>query len=70
MGAIVGVLGSVLILTILTRFPLVNGIIEGKLNWALAGYGFVIAAFVGLLGGIFPAQRAAGLMPTAALRQE
>ena len=70
LGAVVGVLGSVAILSILTRFPLVNGIIEGKLNWTLAGYGFVIAAFVGLLGGIFPAQRAARLMPTAALRQE
>ena len=70
LGAVVGVLGSVAILSILTRFPLVNGIIEGKLNWTLAAYGFVIAAFVGLLGGIFPAQRAARLMPTAALRQE
>ncbi len=70
LGAVVGVLGSVAILSILTRFPLVNGIIEGKLNWTLAAYGFVIAALVGLLGGIFPAQRAARLMPTAALRQE
>ena len=70
LGAVVGVLGSVAILSVLTRFPLVNGIIEGKLNYTLAASGFVIAAAVGFIGGIFPARRAAGLMPTAALRQE
>ena len=70
LGAVLGILGSVAILSVLTRFPLVNGIIAGKLNYTLAAYGFVIAALVGLVGGIFPARRAAGLMPTAALRQE
>jgi len=70
LGAVAGIIGSVVILSVLTRFPLVNGIIEGKMNWNLAALGFIIAAFVGLIGGIFPAQRAAGLMPTAALRQE
>jgi len=70
LGAVLGIIGSVAILAVLTRFPLVNGIIEGKLNTTLAAYGFVIAAAVGLVGGIFPARRAAGLMPTAALRQE
>jgi putative ABC transport system permease protein len=70
LGAVAGVLGSVAILAVLTRFPLVNGIIEGKLNVTLAAYGFVIAAAVGLVGGILPARRAASLMPTAALRQE
>jgi putative ABC transport system permease protein len=70
LGSLVGILGSYFVLKVLTRVPLVNGLIEGKLNYGLAASGFLIAGVVGLVGGILPAIRAARLLPTAALRQE
>lgn len=69
-GAVVGMLGSVALLQLLTRLPGVNGLIDGHIHPLFFVYGFVIATVVGLIGGILPARRAAKMLPTVALRQE
>jgi putative ABC transport system permease protein len=70
LGALAATLGSLLLMWGLTKVPLVNGIIEGRLSPALIGEGFLIAIAVGLLGGMLPARRAAKLLPVSALRHE
>lgn len=69
-GAILGIVGSVVLVQSLTRLPAVSGLIDPNINPIYFVYGFVIAAVVGLVGGIMPARRAAQMLPTAALRQE
>jgi putative ABC transport system permease protein len=70
LGAACGTLGAWAILRLLTRVPAVNGVIDGRIEPILIFYGFAIAIGVGLLGGLIPAQRAAKMMPTEALRHE
>lgn len=69
-GACVGSLGAAAILRLLTQVPAVNGVIDGRIDPLLVVYGFLLALAVGLLGGLIPARRAAGMMPTEALRHE
>jgi putative ABC transport system permease protein len=69
-GAMVGTLGSLLLLRILTRVPLVNGLIDGRLDPLFVLEGFLIAIAVGVLGCLLPARRAARLLPVVALRHE
>jgi putative ABC transport system permease protein len=69
-GAVVGTLGSLVLLKVLTRVPQVNGLIEGRLDPLLIFEGFLIALAVGVVGGMLPARRAARLLPVMALRHE
>jgi putative ABC transport system permease protein len=69
-GAVVGIVGSVVLLKVLTQMPMVAGLIDSNINPILFVYGVGIAFAVGLIGGIIPARRAARMLPTAALRQE
>jgi putative ABC transport system permease protein len=69
-GALIGTLGSLLLLQILTRVPLVNGFVDGHMEPLLIAQGFLIAVAVGLVGGTLPARRAARLLPVTALRHE
>jgi putative ABC transport system permease protein len=69
-GAVVGTVAAVALVFALTRVPMVNGLIEGRVSPVMVLYGFLLAIAVGLLGGIFPARRAARMLPTAALRHE
>lgn len=69
-GAALGTIGAIVLVRILTRVPMVSGLIEGKIDpfWIMVG--FLIAIGVGLVGGLFPAFRAARMLPTEALRHE
>jgi putative ABC transport system permease protein len=69
-GAVVGMIGSLVLVKALTSLPMVSGIISGDIQGVYFFYGFVISLAVGLLGGLLPARRAAKLLPTVALRQE
>lgn len=69
-GALVGTLGSFLLVQVLTKVPLVNGLIDGRLDPVLIVEGFLIAIAVGIVGGLLPARRAARLLPVVALRHE
>jgi putative ABC transport system permease protein len=70
LGAIAGMAGAVALVRLLTRSPVVNGLIEGKIQPQLLGQGMLIAIVLGLFGSILPAVRAAGMLPTEALRHE
>ncbi len=70
LGALVGMAGAMVLVRLLTRAPAVNGLIEGKVQPELLGYGLLIAIGLGLLGSILPAVRAAQMLPTEALRYE
>ncbi|HZT82610.1 MAG TPA: ABC transporter permease [Gemmataceae bacterium] len=69
-GGCVGTVGAIILLRVLTRLPMVNGLISGHIQPLLIVEGFVIAVLVGLVCGALPARRAAAMTPTAALRYE
>lgn len=69
-GAVLGALAAVLLVGWLTRFPQVSGFISGEVSWLIILQGFIMALMVGLIGGLYPAIRAAYLLPTEALRHE
>ncbi len=54
----------------LTRSPRVNGFIEPGLSLWVVLVGTVITVFIGVVGGAYPAFRAARLLPTEALRHD
>jgi putative ABC transport system permease protein len=69
-GALIGIFGAVALTRALTYWPLVNGLIQGRVAPAVMVQGFFIALAVGLIGGAYPAYRGAHLLPTEALRHE
>lgn len=69
-SAVVGAVGAVAVTHLLARSPAVNGFIEGGVPLAVALQGVGIAALIGLLGGAYPAIRAARLLPTEAIRHD
>jgi putative ABC transport system permease protein len=69
-GAVVGIVGAVVLTRSLSWWPMVSGLIKGDVAPKVMIEGFFIALAVGLLGGAYPAYRGAHLLPTEALRHE
>jgi putative ABC transport system permease protein len=69
-AATVGTLVAAGGLYALTRSPRVNGFIESGLSPLVIVMGTVITVFIGVVGGAYPALRAARLLPTEALRHD
>ena len=65
-GAVAADLGT----RVLTLFPKVNGLIEGGISAWVILEGVAITLLIGVLGGFFPALRAARLRPTEAIRHD
>jgi len=69
-GAIFGTLLALLMTFALSRAPVTSGIVNSWVAPQVIVQGFVIAMLIGLMGAIYPAIRAARLLPTVALRHE
>ncbi|MBX9624248.1 MAG: ABC transporter permease [Gemmataceae bacterium] len=69
-AAAVGTAGAVAVSYALTQFPQVNGFVEGGIAPTVVAEGLGITLAIGLLGGLYPAVRAARLLPTEAIRHD
>ncbi len=69
-GAVAGILLAIAITQVLSRLPQAVRLVSGEISAGVMLQGFALAALVGLLGGLFPALRAARLVPTEGLRHE
>ena len=69
-AALVGTGGAVAASYVLTLFPQVNGFIEGGVAPVVIAEGLALTVLIGLLGGAYPAIRAARLLPTEAIRHD
>ncbi len=70
LGSLFGVIAAILLVQALTQIPLTSGLVDGKIAWVVVLFGVTMAAAVGLLGGIYPALRAANMPPSHGLRSE
>lgn len=69
-GAALGTLGAMALVWWLTKLPAARGFIDGTIAPLAIVQGFAMAVAVGLVGGIYPAYRAVGLLPTQGLAHE
>lgn len=69
-AALVGSVIAFVGMQTLTLMPKVNGFIEPDLAPSVVLRGFALTVLVGVLGGAYPAYRAAKLLPTEALRHD
>jgi putative ABC transport system permease protein len=69
-SAVVGTLAAIAATYILALSPKVNGFIEGGIMPRVILQGFVFTLLIGILGGAYPAFRAARLLPTEAIRHD
>lgn len=69
-GAVIGVTVGVVGVRALQTMEFMRGRFEGEFSLGLIGAAFAIATGLGILGGLYPAARAASMQPQAALRSE
>jgi putative ABC transport system permease protein len=69
-GALLGCVGAAVLLRLLTQVPGVEGFISGDLEPAVMLQGLLLAAGVGVVGGLYPAWQAGRLSPVEAIRHE
>ena len=69
-GGVVGTAGGAAAMLWLQRTSLLRGKIEGELSLSLFAIAFVVAIGLGVVGGLYPAYRAASMRPGDALRHQ
>lgn len=69
-GAVLGTVGAIALLRLLAQNPSAGRIVSGDISGEVVLQGFVVAMLLGLLGGLYPAYRAARLTPIEGLRHE
>ncbi len=70
LGGALGAVGAVALVSLLTKLPTVAGFMTGEIAPVVIAKGLLLALAVGVLGGAFPAYRAAQLLPSEGLRSE
>jgi putative ABC transport system permease protein len=70
LAAVLGTVGAVAATHILTLFPQVNGFIAGGIAPVVIAEGLALTVLIGVVGGVYPAVRAARLLPTEAIRHD
>jgi putative ABC transport system permease protein len=68
LGGIVGAVSAVLLVRLLTQLPVVNGMIQGRIDLAVLVEGMLTAVLVGFLGGLLPALSVSRMKPAEALQ--
>jgi putative ABC transport system permease protein len=69
-GTIVGAIGASILVWGLVQLPEVSGYLSADIPWTAYVKGICLAFLVGAFGGLYPALRAAMLMPSEGLRHE
>lgn len=69
-GAIAGTLGAMALLNALSQSPSAGRLVNGVVGGEVILQGFAVALGLGILGGLYPAIRAAQLAPIDGLRHE
>jgi ABC-type antimicrobial peptide transport system permease subunit len=69
-GALVGTCAGIALVKLLSRFPSVAGLIEGRIDVAVVAQGIAAAMFIGLAGSLYPAVWSARVLPTEAIRRK
>ena len=69
-GAVLGTLSAVALIRVLSIVPAANVIVDGRIASPIIVEGALLAVLVALLGGVYPAYRAAAQLPTLALRHD
>lgn len=69
-GAVVGTIAAIAVVRWLTTLPEFGGFLTGEIAAPVVVKGFLMASMVGVLGGVYPAYRAARLLPIEGLRHE
>ena len=67
-GGMIGTLLALGMTQLLSRAPTTAGLVSGYVAPGVIVQGLCIAVLIGILGAIYPAIRAARLLPTVALR--
>jgi putative ABC transport system permease protein len=69
-GAVLGIAVAVAVIRILAQVPQTSGFVSGEVAPAVVLEGVLLTLLVALIGGGYPAARAARLLPTEALRHD
>jgi putative ABC transport system permease protein len=69
-GAIAGIVFAWMLVQLLSHGSSVQGLIRPELSFSVVWQGLLLAAIVGVAGGLYPAYRGARLAPSEALRYE
>ena len=67
-GGVMGTILAIIMTAMLSRAPATAGLVSGHVAPSVMAEGLVIAITIGILGAVYPAIRAARLLPTVALR--
>ncbi len=69
-AGVIGTIGALVATHTLAASPRVSGFIEPGVSFRVILQGFALTALIGILGGAYPAFRAARLLPTEAIRHD